>query len=444
VITRQTKLQLLVFGVLAVVGLLFTGARYAGLSTLVPGHDNGYVVNADFSDSGGIFTGAEVTYRGVAVGKVEQLSLRPQGVRVALRLKPGSKVPSQTHAAIGNRSAVGEQYIDLMPDADGAPYLHKGSVIPLAMTTIPIQPTQLLVNLDRLVKSVDTRDVGIVLTELGTAFDGSGTDLQRLVDASNALTQTATENLPQTIKLIRDSRPVLNTQRDEAANFKAYNRDLASLTQQLRASDPDFRSLFLNGTDSAVATTDLLESNRVALPPLLDNLISTAQVQAVRIPAIRQILATYPTVVAGGFTVTPGDGTAHFGNATTKTAPPCQQGYQSTQRRDPSDTTQKPANINAYCSLPKGSASSDRGSQNAPRPGGTPAFPRDTNGAAAVSLLGSSASQSDTALLADFNPTTGRAVRTGQQWSLEHSGMSDALFNASSWQWLLVDPLPTS
>ncbi len=77
-ITRQTKLQLLVFGVLAVVGLLFTGARYAGLSTLVPGHDNGYVVNADFSDSGGIFTGAEVTYRGVSVGKVEQLSLRPR------------------------------------------------------------------------------------------------------------------------------------------------------------------------------------------------------------------------------------------------------------------------------------------------------------------------------------------------------------------------------
>ena len=168
------------------------------------------------------------------------------------------------------------------------------------------------------------------------------------------------------------------------------------------------------------------------------------QVQAVRIPAIRQILTTYPNVVAGGFTVTPGDGTAHFGNATTKTAPPCQQGYQSTQQRDPSDTTQKPANINAYCSLPKGSASNDRGAQNAPRPGGTPAFPRDTNGASAVSLLGSSASQGDTALLADFNPTTGRAVRTGQQWSLEHSGMSDALFNASSWQWLLVDPLPTS
>jgi phospholipid/cholesterol/gamma-HCH transport system substrate-binding protein len=444
VITRQTKLQLLVFAVLAVVGLLFTGARYAGLSTLVPGHDNGYVVNADFSDSGGIFSGAEVTFRGVVVGKVEQLTLQPVGVRVAMRLKPGSKLSSQTRAMIANRSAVGEQYIDLLPEADGAPYLHKGSVIPLAMTSIPIQPTQLLVNLDRLVKSVNTGDVGIVLDELGTAFEGSGTDLQRLVDASDALTMAATQNLPQTIKLIRDSRPVLDTQRAESGNFKAYNRDLASLTQQLRASDPDFRSLFTNGTNSALATTDLLESNRAALPPLLDNLISTAQVQDARLSATRQILSTYPNVIAGGFTVTPGDGTAHFGAATTMTAPPCSQGYGSTQRRDPADTSVKPPNINAYCSLPKGSASSDRGAQNAPRPGGTPAFPHDTNGASPVSLLGSSASQGDTALLADFNPTTGRSLGTGQQWTLEHCGVSDALFNAASWQWLLADPLRTS
>ena len=36
---------------------------------------DGYVVTADFAESGGIFTNAEVTYRGVAVGRVDRLRL---------------------------------------------------------------------------------------------------------------------------------------------------------------------------------------------------------------------------------------------------------------------------------------------------------------------------------------------------------------------------------
>ena len=54
-ITRQTKLQLVVFLVVALLGLTYAGGRYAGLGRLVPGYDRGYLVHAAFSDSGGIF-----------------------------------------------------------------------------------------------------------------------------------------------------------------------------------------------------------------------------------------------------------------------------------------------------------------------------------------------------------------------------------------------------
>ena len=441
-ITRQTKLQLVAFGVLAVFGLLFAGVRYAGLARLIPGHDNGYLVNADFRDSGGIFKGAEVTYRGVGVGKVERLSLRSDGVRLALRLKPGTEVPRLTRALVANRSAVGEQYVDLQPQVDGSPYLSSGGVIPVSMTAIPIPPTQLVVNLDRLVRSVDTNDVGVVLDELGAAFEGSGDSLQRLVDAGDNLTRAATANLPQTIKLIRDSRPVLDTQRDVSGQFKSYNRDLASLTAQLRASDPDFKALFANGSASAVATTDLLESNRAALPVLLDNLVSTAQVQAVRIPAIRQILVTYPNVIAGGFTVTPGDGTAHFGAVTTQDPAVCTRGYGSTTRRDPADVSRRAANTGAYCAEQKPAAVDVRGARNAPRPGGLPAFPQDRAGAQASLFAGQSGTDGYTATVADYDPGTGHAITTdGARYTLASTGGAAALFGSASWEWLLLDPL---
>ena len=445
-ITRTTKLQLLVFGIISILGLSYTGVQYAGLGRFF--QDQGYVVSADFADSGGIFKGAEVTYRGVTSGKVVSLDLRPNGVRVGLRLRPGTQVPDDVAAQVGNRSAVGEQYVDLQPRRDGGPFLSPGAVISVANTSIPIQPTQLLVNLDRLANSVDTQDVAIVLEELGKAFEGTGDSLQRLVDAGDLLTQAATDNLPQTRKLIADGLKVLNTQRDTAGQFRSFNRDLADLAGQLRASDPDFRRLFSNGTASALVTTDLLESNRSALPVLLSNLTTVAQVQAIRIPALRQILVTYPNVIAGGFTVVPDDGTTHFGLVSTGSPAACTRGYETTKKRDPADTTLRTPNLAAYCAEKAESGMNVRGAQNEPRPAGEKPFPNNNSSAVASSSARTSApsltgaSGADTVVLADYNPSNGNVITPdGRRLTLGSTAGANRVFGGDSWQWLLLGPL---
>ena len=450
-ITRQTKLQLLVFGLISVLGLTYTGFRYANLDRFVT--DQGYLVSADFVDSGGIFKGAEVTYRGVPKGKVERLSLRPDGVRVTMRLRPGTEVPRDVKAFVGNRSAVGEQYVDLQPQSKGGPFLTENAVIPREDTAIPISPTQLLVNLDRFVTSVDTEDVAIVLDELGKAFEGTGDSLQRLVDAGDALTRTATENLPETKALIRDGAKVLNTQRDVAGQFQSFNRDLADLSGQLRASDPDFRRLFANGTQSARETTDLLETNRSALPVLLSNLTTIAQVQAIRLPAIRQILVTYPNVIAGGFTVVPNDGTTHFGLVTNSESPVCTEGYETTKKREPADLTLRTPNLNAYCKLKPETNRNVRGAQNAPRPAGQQPFPNNGGstgsggsapaaGSATVPSSTGSGTSEDTVLLGDYDPKTGNVITSdGRRMTIGSTAGASQVLGDASWKWLLLGPL---
>lgn len=442
-ITRQTKIQLMVFALISIVGLTFTGLRYAGLGKYVS--DQGYLVSADFVDSGGIFQGAEVTYRGVAKGKVEKLELREDGVRVFMRLRPGTQVPDAVKANVGNRSAVGEQFVDLVPQRDGAPFLAKGAVIPQAMTSIPVSPTQLVVNLDDFVTSIDVDDLAIVLDELGKAFDQSGDSLQRLVDSGNLLTQAATDALPETRRLIRDGVKVLNTQRDTGGQFRSFNADLADLSAQIRTSDPDFRRLFANGRSSAVATTSLIEANRSALPVLLSNLITVAQVQQVRLPQLRQTLVTYPNVVAGGFTVVPDDGTTHFGLVSDMQPPPCETGgYAQTKERSPQDVKLQTPNLNAFCGSDN-PAQTVRGARNAPRPNGQQPFGGGSSAAAAAQASAApkaAPASADSVLLGDYDPVTGNVVTsTGQRLTLANSGGASALFGGSSWQWLLLGPL---
>jgi phospholipid/cholesterol/gamma-HCH transport system substrate-binding protein len=444
VITRQTKLQLLVFLLISAVGLAYTGVRYAGLGRFFL--DQGYVVAADFPDSGGIFERAEVTYRGVPTGKVERLELIEDGVRVHLRLRPGTQVPSDVRAVVANRSAVGEQYVDLQPQRRGAPYLDPGDVVPRSRTEIPISPTQLVTNLDDLVRSVDTTELGVVLDELGAAFgDDAGPSLQRIIDSGNALTRAATDALPETKRLLRDGKVALDTQRDVAGQFRSFNRDLALLTETLRASDQDFRRLYANGTRSAEELTDLLRRNRTDLPVLLENLVTVAQVQKVRIPALEQILVTYPNVVAGGFTVVPGDGTTHFGLVTNSDPPVCEQGYQTTDERPPEDVRRRTPNLAAYCALPEGSPSNVRGARRAPYPPDSAPFPENDGVGSERATPPPPTSRARTAdglVLGDYDPRTGRVVtENGRRLTIGTTSGAQQLFGADSWQWLLLAPL---
>jgi phospholipid/cholesterol/gamma-HCH transport system substrate-binding protein len=73
--------------------------RYARLDRLI--YDSSYTVHAQFAQSGGIFTGAEVTYRGVRIGQVSDMKLTRDGVDVVLNIdKSEDRIPADTLALV--------------------------------------------------------------------------------------------------------------------------------------------------------------------------------------------------------------------------------------------------------------------------------------------------------------------------------------------------------
>jgi phospholipid/cholesterol/gamma-HCH transport system substrate-binding protein len=365
-IRRSVKIQLVAFAVITLLAVSFLSARYVGLGRLLFG--GGYVVTADFADSGGIFSGAEVTYRGVEVGRVDHLRLTPGGVLVDLRLDKGTHVPADSVAVVADRSVVGEQYVDLQPATGGAPYLSAGSTIPRADTRIPVPVATVLQDVDSTVSSVNRQQLVTVVDQLGAAFAGSGADLQRLLDSGTALTQAATQALPQTVKLIDDGGTVLATQQASSAAILSFSRNLRLLSGTLAAHDDDLGTILDQGTLASAQVTKLLQDNRAGISTLLTNLVTVGQVTASNNAGLRQILVTYPDTLAGAYTVLPGDGTAHFGLVLNVNDPsPCLAGYGGTVRTDPDQTSDLPTlNTSARCAAPSGSSTDVRGAQHAP------------------------------------------------------------------------------
>jgi phospholipid/cholesterol/gamma-HCH transport system substrate-binding protein len=382
IIKRGVKIQLLIFAVITVLTMAYTAVNIIGLGQGVL--DLRYKVYLDLADSGGIFSNAEVTYRGVTVGRVGPLHLTQNGVRVELRIDRGKKVPANgVQAYVLNRSGVGEQYVDLRPAGNG-PSLKNGDTIQRDHTHLPVQTYELLHNVDALVRTVNPKDLGTVIDELDKGLSGTGPDLQSLLDSNKHILEALNATYPETIQLLNNGRTVLDTQADLGPTFRQFSHDLASLTSELKHDDSDVRSVLNTTPGTLDQANDLFERLEPTLPTLLANGSVIGQVLTSRYTQLRQMLVTYPLIVGGAFTVAPGDGTVHFGVEFNNNAPPvCTKGYESTKVRYPQDT--RPASINpkASCKLPKNSPTAVRGSRNAP-----PAAPYPTLPAGATSGAG--------------------------------------------------------
>jgi len=428
VITRRTRIQLIVFAIITLVGVSFVGARYAKLDRVVVDRD--YTVTAHYPESGGIFTGAEVTYRGVGIGTVGELVLTDEGVDVRLDIdKKWDEIPSDTLALVGNRSAVGEQYVELQPQTDSGPYLREGSEISDVAT--PIATEKLLGDLSATVASVDREALRTTVSELGQAFAGTGPDLQRIIDTGNSFIETANENFDLTTALIRDSNTVLQGQVDTQSSLRTFAQQLSLFSSALAGADPALRKVIDAGSVAATQLRTFLEQNGVELSELLANLVATGEVVVKHLPAIKQMLVVYPYVVGGGF-VTVGKRSkqqggsgfwdAHFGLIIAPTSTPCYAGYLKTRRNPESDRGNAPMPDNVGCTEPI-SKSNPRGTQNLPRvapgvQGYDLGVDLDSPGAPAWDV-------------------TARA----QEWPVLRGNVAPPSLGEDSWKWLYLQPL---
>ncbi|ROZ82729.1 MCE family protein, partial [Gordonia sp. OPL2] len=318
-----------------------------------------YTVTASMKDSGGIFTNAEVTYQGVPVGRVGALTLTKDGVDVKLELNSGGpEIPASATAVVANRSAIGEQFVDLQPTSSEGPFLSDGSVI--TKTSVPPPLEDVVSSAIDFTSSIPIDDLHTVITELGKAFNGQGENLTRLTDSLSTLSRAGYDSLDETISLIRNSNVVLATQADQSDAILSWSRNLDVITATLAASDPDLRRLLTTGTASATQISALLQQYGGDISTVVKQLAGTLRTIEPTSFATSATFAMLSALSAGSHAPAPGDGQIHFGVVLETNNPAaCTRGYESTnamvqkmKREDPSFDIRYddfPFNTNAKC-----------------------------------------------------------------------------------------------
>ncbi|GMB01319.1 MlaD family protein [Pelosinus sp. IPA-1] len=151
--------------------------------------DQGYPVQAVFSQVNGLKDGNVVRYAGVDVGRIKGIEVLPEGVKVTMLMSPGTKIPQESKFVIGADGLMGEKYVNIIP-----PSKSSGFLVPYAIVR-----GEEIQGLDELIASSDrvlaeVHDLVKSLNEIigddkvKAAMKGTILNAKEITDNLNALT----------------------------------------------------------------------------------------------------------------------------------------------------------------------------------------------------------------------------------------------------------------
>ncbi|AKK26664.1 MCE family protein [Mycobacterium sp. EPa45] len=368
-LTRLVRTQLVIFTIASLVGM---GVMIFGYLQVPTWFGIGHItVTVQLPDTGGLYRFGNVTYRGVQVGRVSSVTPTATGATAELALNATPEIPADVQANVRSVSAVGEQYIDLIPRGGGPPFLIDGSVIEQANTSVPQKVGPVLDQLSALVKSVPKQKLSDLLDQSFQAFNGAGYDVGSLLDSGSRIAADANATAQRTRTLLDDSAPLLDSQARTTDALRTWTHKLSAVTHQVVNNDDDFRTLLATGPGTADEVSRLLAQLQPTLPVLLTNMTTVGEVGVTYNPALRQLLVLLPPYVAGFGSLSQLNNPVglSLGAFTLQSSDPpaCTVGFlPPSQWRSPADESVVDTPDNLYCKLPQDSPIAVRGVRNLP------------------------------------------------------------------------------
>jgi phospholipid/cholesterol/gamma-HCH transport system substrate-binding protein len=248
------------------------------------------------SDRSGLLLdpGADVTVRGVVVGRVRSVHSDGYGATIDIAVEPGMThlVPADVTANITAPTVFGAKYVDLVLPADGgtssAP-LRSGDVIEPA--TVSIEVNDVFSDALQLLDTVQPAKVGVILGTMSDALDGQGATLGDTLRETNTLSVSLDHHLTALTDDMRELAPVSGEYADAAPALLQVIHNLGITSVTLAQTAPQLTSSLTSISTAAAAGQSLLAANGPSLEQALTTLRPTARLLAQYAPTLPCILA---------------------------------------------------------------------------------------------------------------------------------------------------------
>jgi phospholipid/cholesterol/gamma-HCH transport system substrate-binding protein len=367
-LTRFIRRQLVLFAILTVVALLVLGWYYLRLPTLAG--IGQYQLKADLPASGGLYPTANVTYRGITIGKVTDVEPTEHGAQATMSIDNRYKIPADASANVHSVSAVGEQYLDLVSSGAPGRFFSPGQTI--TNGTVPSEIGPALDTANRGLEVLPKDKIGQLLDETAEAVGGLGPALQRLVDSTQAIVGDFKTNINDVDDIIQNSAPILDSQATSRSAIDRWAHNLNILGAESAQEDSHLKSILSQAAPTADQVNSVFSDVRDSLPQTLANLEIVIEMLKRYHPGVEQTLVFLPQLGSIVQSISAPYEKDHMAALDLSLAinypPPCLTGFKpAPEWRAPVDTSIAPLSSGQYCRIPQDfQANAVRGARNMP------------------------------------------------------------------------------
>jgi phospholipid/cholesterol/gamma-HCH transport system substrate-binding protein len=258
---------------IAVILLMLLAAFRAQDLPLIGGGDT---YTAAFSEAGGLKPNDEVRIAGVRVGKVENIELDGDHVKVTFRVKTDSEFGTETGAAIKVKTVLGAMYLSLEPKGGGQ--LEEGDEIPVERTSSPFDVVEAFSGLAETAEDIDTDQLAAGLTTLADLTRNTPEEFRGALAGVSALSANIAAKNERINSLLTNLDRVTTVLGARDEDIIKLMQDSDVLFQALVARRDAVHNLLVATTTLSTELSALVRDTREDLGPALTQLESVVAV----------------------------------------------------------------------------------------------------------------------------------------------------------------------
>lgn len=293
--------------ILRVVAALAVPALLASGCGVLGGGDDGVHITAYFPRAVSLFPSSQVRILGLPAGKVDEVVVEGDRVRVELTINGDVPVPADVHAMIVPQSLIGERYVQLTPAwTEGQPQAEDGHVIEDdgdpsngREVIIPVEPDEALAALNEFLQSLDPEGLGRLIDNAATDLEGNGATLNSAFEGLGDLVDTFADRDQELGSLIDNFDNFTATLVTREAQLGEVIDLFSQATSVLAQERLSIERLLAALAELSEAGLDLVSEHAARLRTDLDTLARLGQSIVANIDSVTMVLDSGPLLVQG-------------------------------------------------------------------------------------------------------------------------------------------------
>ncbi|MFE9622158.1 MCE family protein [Streptomyces sp. NPDC006527] len=230
----------------------------------------GDTYSAAFTEAGGLKPGDEVRIAGVKVGRVEEVDLDGDHVKVTFKVKGDPEFGTTTGASIRVKTILGAKYLALHPEGPGR--LAPGSEIPLKRTIPAYDVVQAFSDLTTTTEEVDTQRLADALDTISTTFEDSPEEVRASIRGLSKISRTVAERDKELRGLLDHANGVTGVLAERSKDFTALVKDGDELFREISKRRKAIHKLLTTSAALGIHLSGLVKDNDKEIGPALSGL----------------------------------------------------------------------------------------------------------------------------------------------------------------------------